>query len=222
MSELLPHIVVETQPKPDATVIWLHGLGANGHDFEPVVPELKLPAGSAVRFVFPHAPSMPVTINNGYVMPAWYDILEMTIDRKVDETQLRVSAQAVDKLIEAELAKGIASERIILAGFSQGGAVVEECALSFDKKLGGLLLLSTYFATKDSIQFAPQNRDIPILIHHGSADNVVPIELSRINEAKLKQEGYRVESQVYAMQHSVCPQQILHIGEWLKQRLALG
>lgn len=221
MSELLPHIVVETKPNPDATIIWLHGLGANGHDFEPVVPQLGLPASSAVRFIFPHAPALPVTVNGGHVMPAWYDLLEMTIDRKVDEAQLRVSSQAIAQFIDAELAKGIRSERIIIAGFSQGGAVAEETALSYGKRLGGLLLLSTYFATKNSIHLAEQNRDIPILIHHGNADAVVPMELSHINEATLIERGYQVARKIYAMPHAVCPEQILDIGVWLRQTLAL-
>ncbi|MCV6606525.1 MAG: alpha/beta hydrolase, partial [Porticoccaceae bacterium] len=119
----LRYIEIETAPNPTAAVIWLHGLGANGHDFEPVVPELKLPEGLSVRFIFPHAPEMPVTINGGYVMPAWYDILEMNIDRKVDTKQLRASADAVEKLVEQQIEQGIDSRNIILAGFSQGGAV---------------------------------------------------------------------------------------------------
>ncbi|MBX2857333.1 MAG: alpha/beta fold hydrolase [Cellvibrionaceae bacterium] len=221
MSELLPHIVVETKPNPDATVIWLHGLGANGHDFEPVVPQLGLPASSAVRFIFPHAPSMPVTINSGHVMPAWYDILEMNIDRKVDEAQLRISSRAIAQFIDAAIAEGISSERIIIAGFSQGGAVAQEAALSYGKKLGGLLLLSTYFATKNSIALAPQNREIPILIHHGNADAVVPVELSRINEASLIERGYKVARKIYSMPHAVCSEQIVAIGAWFRETLAL-
>jgi len=203
-------------------VIWLHGLGANGHDFEPIVPELGLPQNSAVKFIFPHAPSIPVTVNGGYVMPAWYDILEMSIERKVDETQLRASAQAIIKFVNKEIDSGIDSKRIILAGFSQGGAVAIEAALSFNQSLGGLLLLSTYFGTKDSIQFAPENKNIPILIHHGDFDPVVPLELSKVSENKLKQEGYQVATKTYPMEHSVCPPQITDIGEWLKICLQLS
>lgn len=216
MTNLLPHIEVETGPNPTASVIWLHGLGADGHDFEPIVPELKLPSDCAVRFIFPNAPAIPVTINGGYVMPAWYDILDMSIDRKVDESQLRKSAGAVVDFINHEMSRGVASERIIIAGFSQGGAVAIEAALSFDKKLAGVLLMSTYFATKDSIQLSPQNRDIKIAIHHGDFDPVVPIALSGVSEEKLKSEGYSVEIKTYPMEHSVCPEQIGDIGEWLK------
>jgi len=219
MTELLPHIEVETSANPTASVIWLHGLGADGHDFEPIVPELKLPSDCAVRFIFPHAPSIPVTINGGYVMPAWYDILDMSIDRKVDELQLRKSAAAVVDFINHEISRGIASERIIVAGFSQGGAVAIEAALSFNKKLAGLLLMSTYFATKDSIRFSAENRSIPIQIHHGDFDPVVPVSLSGITEQSLKSNGYSVSIQTYPMEHSVCPQQIGDIGQWLKNCL---
>ncbi|MBV1910306.1 MAG: dienelactone hydrolase family protein [Kangiellaceae bacterium] len=220
MGDLLSHITVETSSNPDATVIWLHGLGADGHDFEPIVPELNLPKDSAVRFIFPNAPSIPVTINGGYVMPAWYDILEMSIDRKVDDQQLRASANEIVKIINNEIALGIKSERIILAGFSQGGAVAIESALTFEKKLGGLLLMSTYFATKDTIEFSPQNRDIPVVIHHGDFDPVVPVTLSQVSEQKLKQENYQVSIRTYPMEHSVCSQQINDIGQWLAERLA--
>ncbi|MCW9015964.1 MAG: alpha/beta hydrolase, partial [Kangiellaceae bacterium] len=143
---LLPHIEIETSDNPVASVIWLHGLGADGNDFAPIVPELQLPSDLPVRFVFPHAPSISVTINNGFVMPAWYDILDMNIDRKVDETQLRASADQLDKFIENEMSRGIDSSKIIIAGFSQGGAVALEAALRQSNKLAGLLAMSTYFA----------------------------------------------------------------------------
>jgi phospholipase/carboxylesterase len=220
MTNLLPHIEVESGANPTASVILLHGLGANGHDFEPIVPELRLPSDLPVRFIFPHAPSMPVTINGGYVMPAWYDILEMSIDRKVDDVQLRKSASAVVDFINNEIARGIPSERIIIAGFSQGGAVAIEAALTFEQKLAGLLLMSTYFATKDSIQYSPQNSSIPVAIQHGDFDPVVPVQLSGITEQVLKQKGYAVDVTTYPMEHSVCPEQIIHIGEWIKNRLS--
>lgn len=220
MTNLLPHIEVESGSNPNASVIWLHGLGANGHDFEPIVPELKLGDDLPVRFIFPHAPNLPVTINGGYVMPAWYDILEMSIDRKVDTVQLRRSAAAVVDFINNEIARGIPSERIAIAGFSQGGAVAIEAALTFEKKLAGLLLMSTYFATKDSIQYSQQNATIPIAIQHGDFDPVVPVQLSEVTEQVLKQKGYAVEVATYPMEHAVCPEQILHIGEWLKARLS--
>ncbi len=221
MSKLLPHIQVETNPNPDATVIWLHGLGANGHDFEPIVAELGLPSDAKIRFIFPHAPSIPVTINSGYVMPAWYDILEMSIDREVDEKQLKVSAQAIIDFIENEIKGGIQSQRIIIAGFSQGGAVAIEAALSYQKKLAGLLLMSTYFATKDSIVLSKENQSISIEIQHGEFDQVVPISLSKVSEKILREKHYLVSVKNYPMEHSVCPQQINDIGKWLSACLKL-
>ncbi len=218
---LLPCIEIETNSNPDASVIWLHGLGADGHDFEPIVGQLGLPANAAIRFIFPNAPSIPVTINAGYVMPAWYDILEMSIDREVDEAQLRISSKAIVDFIENEIERGISSERIIVAGFSQGGAVAIEAALSYQKKLAGLLLMSTYFATKDSIKLAQENRTIPILIHHGSSDPVVPHSLSEVSKKLLESWEYKVENKSYPMEHAVCPQQIADINEWLIERLSL-
>ena len=140
---ILPHIEIEPPSTANATIIWLHGLGATGRDFEPVVPELNLPDNMAVRFIFPHAPEIPVTINGGYIMPAWYDILEMTLDRKVDEQQLRQSSAEVHAFIDREIERGIDSHRIIIAGFSQGGAVAFDAALTYPKPLAGLLALST-------------------------------------------------------------------------------
>jgi len=219
--KLLPHVEVETNVNPDATVIWLHGLGADGHDFEPIVRQLGLHKSAAVRFIFPHAPSMPVTINNGYVMPAWYDILEMSIEREVDEHQLRISASAIVGFINHEIERGIASERIVVAGFSQGGAVAFEVALSFPNRLGGLLALSTYFATKDSVNFHPNNQDLPIEIHHGDFDSIVPIVLADTSFELLSSKGYSTKLNTYPMEHSVCPQQIADISLWLVNILAL-
>ncbi len=216
---LLPHIELQVGSSPDASIIWLHGLGANGHDFEPIVPELRLPEELSARFIFPHAPNMPVTINNGYVMPAWYDILEMTIDRKVDEVQLRKSATEVVKFIENEVSRGIDPERIIIAGFSQGGAVALETLISYPKKLGGLLALSTYFATKDSIEWHQANQTTAIEIHHGIYDPVVPVALGQATHQLLQSKGYPVAFKTYPMEHSVCPPQIKDISSWLQQQL---
>ncbi|UTW45844.1 alpha/beta fold hydrolase [bacterium SCSIO 12696] len=212
---VIPYIQVETAPNPNAAVIWLHGLGASGHDFEPVVPELKLPQELAVRFVFPHAPEMPVTINGGYVMPAWYDILEMNIDRKVDAAQLRASADAVEKLVEQQVEQGIDSRNIILAGFSQGGAVAYELALRYGKPLGGLLALSTYFATADDIEFSEANKSLPIQIMHGTRDPVVPELLGQKANQLLRSKGYSVGYKTYPIEHNVSLPEILDIGEWL-------
>ncbi len=218
---LLPHLEVETQANPNASVIWLHGLGADGNDFKPIVPELRLPSSAAVRFIFPHAPSMPVTINNGFVMPAWYDILDMTIDRKVDEQQLRRSSAEVVKFIDNEIERGVSAERIIIAGFSQGGAVAFETVLSSSRKLGGLLAMSTYFATKDSIHFSEENQHTPVEIHHGVYDPVVPVALGQTSQQLLLSKGYSVNYKTYPMEHSVCPQQIGDIAAWLKTTLQL-
>lgn len=204
----------------DATVIWLHGLGANGHDFVPVVKELQLPESLPVRFIFPHAPTIPVTVNGGYVMPAWYDIYEMSLDRRVDTAQLEASAAAVQQLIEREIARGIAPRRIVLAGFSQGGAVVYQAALASDQPLGGLLVLSSYFATAQTIQANPASRSLPILIQHGTRDAVVPEQLGLAAKNLLTDRGYSVEYQQYPMEHTVCGPQIRAISEWLQWVLA--
>jgi len=214
MTTLLPHVEVETQPNPNASIIWLHGLGADGHDFEPIVDQLDLPTNAAIRFIFPHAPSLPVTINNGMVMPAWYDILEMSIERKVDQVQLKKSVDAIIDLIHHEIQRGISSERIIIAGFSQGGAVAFETALAFPQKLAGLLALSTYFATKDTITYHPANQKLPIVIHHGEYDPIVPFRLATDSSELLAANGYCVELKSYPMEHSVCRQQIADIRQW--------
>ncbi len=216
---LLPAIEFETSPNPDSTVVWLHGLGADGNDFAPIVPELKLPADLAVRFIFPHAPAIPVTINGGFVMPAWYDILEMDIDRKVDTAGLLESCQAIRDFVDRELDRGIDSKRIIIAGFSQGGAVAYQVALSYEKPLGGLLAMSTYFATADSIEYSTVNKTIPINIQHGVHDPVVPELLGKKAHTQLTELGYKVSYQNYPMEHSVCPQQIGDISAWLQTLL---
>jgi len=220
MSSELKTVEVETTPSPDAAVIWLHGLGANGHDFEPIVPELRLPAQMGVRFIFPHAPQIPVTINNGYVMPAWYDILEMSIDRKVDRVQLEASAAAVSHLIDREIERGIDSKRIIIAGFSQGGAVGYQVALTYPKPLGGLMPMSTYFATKDSIVTSEANQTLPIMVFHGTMDPVVPEALGQQAVALLNERNYSVNYQTYPMEHTVCMEQVTEISSWLQARLA--
>lgn len=219
---LLPAIIRETgnTDAVDAAVIWLHGLGADGSDFLPIIPELGLPADLSVRFIFPNAPSIPVTINQGFRMPAWYDIREMAIDRKVDEEQLRQSAAEVHKFVEAQIASGVPSERILLAGFSQGGAVVLEAGLSCEQTLGGILSLSSYFPTVESVRQSDANRSIPIKVCHGSADPVVPESLGKKAVADLERLGYSVQYSHYPMQHAVCPQEIADIAQWFKDKLA--
>lgn len=201
-------------------VFILHGLGADGHDFEPLVPALSLPKDANVRFIMPHAPRLPVTINGGMVMPAWYDILAMDLDRRVDEGQLKTSAERIQGLIREQVEQGIDSRRIIMAGFSQGGAVAYHATLSFPEPLGGLLALSTYFATADSIELADANRDIEIEVHHGNFDPVVPESLGRSGADRLKGLGYSVNYRQYPMAHALCPQQVSDIGQWLTQRLS--
>lgn len=217
---LLDCIEVEPTKPATAAVIWLHGLGASGHDFAGIVPELHLPESMAVRFIMPHAPQIPVTINNGYVMPAWYDIISMTLERELDEAQLLASSAAVSALIERELERGVASDKIVLAGFSQGGAVVYQAALSFGKPLAGLMALSTYFATADSIALSAANQSLPVLIHHGNRDGVVPELLGQRACEVLTDKGYSPQYQSYPMEHNVCPEQISDISTWLQKVLA--
>lgn len=204
----------------DACMIILHGLGADGSDFEPVAQMMPRPDDVRLRFIMPHAPRLAVTINGGMVMPAWYDILEMNLDRRVDEQQLRRSAQRIQAVIREQIAAGIDSRRILLAGFSQGGAVAYEAALSLDQPLGGLLAMSTYFATADSVSLAQANRELSIEIHHGNMDPVVPESLGRAAHARLESLGYSPRYRQYPMAHAVCPQQIADIGQWMTSRLA--
>ena len=215
----LPCVEINPEQTANRSVIWLHGLGADGNDFAPIVPHLQAPAGCHVRFVFPHAPQMPVTINGGMRMPAWYDILSMSIERKVDTEQLRASAAEIRKLIEREQERGVKPEHIILAGFSQGGAVAYETALSHSQRLGGLLALSTYLATYESISLSDANRDLPILIQHGNQDPVVPESLGKLAYNWLADQGYPAEFQSFAMQHQVCGEQIAAINTWLSKHL---
>lgn len=216
---LLPAIELETTPTPDSTVIWLHGLGADGNDFAPIVPELNLPAELAVRFIFPHAPTMPVTVNGGSVMPAWYDIMAMEIDREIDTAGLMQSAQAINAFISRELERGIDSKRVVIAGFSQGGAVAYQVALSHEKQLGGLLAMSTYLATADIITYSETNKTIPIQIQHGVYDPVVPEQLGRKSASQLTKQGYKANYQTYPMEHAVCLEQIGDISQWLQSIL---
>ena len=218
----LPCIEVETSStqRPDAAVIWLHGLGASGHDFQPIVPELQLPGDMAVHFVFPHAPSIPVTINGGLKMPAWYDILAMDIEREINEQQFQESVDATLALVEREIERGIASERIILAGFSQGGAIAYQAALSYDKPLAGLMTMSTYFATHKTITPHPANKNIPIHIFHGMYDPMVPETMGKQALAALEQMGYKPQYLSYPMEHEVCRQQIDDISAWLQKQLS--
>ncbi len=216
----LPCVEFQSNSKIGVTgaIIWLHGLGADGNDFVPVAKQLQLPAEQNIRFIFPHAPEIPVTINGGYVMPAWYDIFELSLDRKVDADQLRSSAKNVQDLIDREIERGLSSENIILAGFSQGGAVAYEAALTYPRPLGGLLTLSTYFATHESIVQNAANKNIPILIQHGTEDSVVDEILGQRAYQQLLDRGYKVRYQTYKMEHTLCIEQLNDVGEWLLER----
>ncbi len=219
---LLPVIELSTGHEPVATVIWLHGLGADGNDFVPVVKELALPPERAVRFVFPHAPMRPVTINAGYVMRAWYDILALdSLERRVDETGIRASQAAIEALIEKERERGMPAARVVLAGFSQGGAIALQTGLRHGERLLGILALSTYLPLADSLpsEAHAANRDVPIFMAHGTQDEVVPAAAAIRSRDKLRSLGYAVDWREYAMGHSVSMQEINDIGHWLRTRL---
>lgn len=215
-------VVLDPPTAPDAAVIWLHGLGADGFDFVPLVEELRLPPTMAVRFIFPHARPRPVTINNGFVMRAWYDITSLGPDRVEDEAGIRQSAEVVRSYVEKENARGIASERIVIAGFSQGGAIAFQAALRYPQRLGGVLALSTYLPLRESLakEATPANRDAPILICHGVRDPMVPAALGTASRDLLQSLGYPVEWKTYPMEHSVCMEEVLDISKWLQARLA--
>lgn len=202
-----------------ASVIWLHGLGADGNDFAPIVPQLNLSLDFGVRFIFPHAPAIPVTINSGYVMPAWYDIKQVDVDRHVDNEQLQESASRIHDLIDREIERGIQSTRIIVAGFSQGGAVSFEAALSYEQPLAGIMALSTYFATVGTIKINAIQQSIPILICHGEHDPVVSESLGKRSRASLEKLGFDPEYHSYPIEHSVCPQEIEDVGNWISRVL---
>ena len=202
-----------------ASIIWLHGLGADGNDFAPIVPQLNLSLDFGVRFIFPHAPAIPVTINSGYVMPAWYDIKQVDVDRHVDNEQLQESASRIHDLIDREIERGIQSTRIIVAGFSQGGAVSFEAALSYEQPLAGIMALSTYFATVGTIKINAIQQSIPILICHGEHDPVVSESLGKRSRASLEKLGFDPEYHSYPIEHSVCPQEIEDIGNWISRVL---
>ena len=205
---------LESGRNPQAAVIWLHGLGADGHDFEPIVPELRL--AGAVRFVFPHAPVRPVTLNAGMRMRAWYDIFQLGGGPE-DEAGVRASQRLLEDLIARETARGIPPARIVLAGFSQGGAIVLHTGLRHRERLAGILALSTYLPLAKSLpeEAAAANRDLPVFMAHGLYDDIIPIDRAQASRKRLEAAGYAVEWHEYPMPHSVCPPEIGDIAAFL-------
>jgi phospholipase/carboxylesterase len=222
MTQLLETIQIETAPNPTVSVIWMHGLGADGNDFAPIVRELNLTGCPAIRFIFPHAPTMPVTINGGYVMRAWYDILGADLIRREDETGLRKSQKSIEDLIANEKARGIPAERIVLAGFSQGCAMTLQTGLRYPEKLAGLMCLSGYLPLHTAVpeERHPANQATPIFMAHGEIDPVVPFPRAEQSREILKALDYNIEWHQYPMQHSVCIEEIGAIGNWLRKVLA--
>ncbi|HAF43598.1 MAG TPA: carboxylesterase [Gallionellaceae bacterium] len=228
MSSVLPNITLDTGSNPQHSIIWLHGLGADGEDFVPIAEEIALPV--AVRYIFPHAPMRPVTINGGYVMRAWYDILvgaasaeiADNIGRMEDAEGIRASQEEIERLIAQERQRGVAAKDIILAGFSQGGAVALHAGLRHKERLGGILALSTYLPLPKTLsaEVHASNRDTPIFMAHGEFDPVIPYAFGRASAEVLLEKDHPVDWHAYAMPHSVCPEEVEDIERWLKLRLA--
>ena len=219
MPALLP--CVEVGPNNSRhSIIWLHGLGADGHDFEPIVEELNI--SLPIRFIFPHAPNIPVTVNNGLNMPAWYDIRSAQIDQQQDEAGIQRSLQSVLALTAREIERGVKSENIILAGFSQGGAIALHTGLRYDKPLAGIMGLSTYLPVADNLEneLHQANKKTPIFLTHGTHDPIIPVHLAATTHACLQQLGYSAELKTYPMEHGVCPEEIDDISNWINSVLA--
>ena len=222
MSVLLDAVQIETAPAPRAAVVWMHGLGADGHDFEPIVPELDLPEGLPVRFVFPHAPMRPVTINGGAVMRAWYDVSGLGGMRREDAPGVRESQRAIEALVAREKARGVAAASIVLAGFSQGGAMALQAGLRHPERLAGLLVLSSFLPLPDTVaaEAHAANRDVPIFMAHGVGDPMIPLARARDSRDRLAALGYRIEWHEYAIPHSVSAEEIADVSEWLRRVLS--
>ena len=218
-----PHpdpIVIDTGPSPKGCVIWLHGLGADGHDFEPIVPELRLGADLPLRFIFPHAPIRPVTLNGGMAMRAWYDIISLGGGVE-DEPGIRASGQALAELLDAPICLGLGAARTVFAGFSQGGAIALQAGLRLPSRLAGILALSTYLPIASTLpgERSTANADCPILMIHGTHDPVIALDRAQASRERLESLGYPVQWQTYPMQHSVCAEEIALISRWLRERL---
>ncbi|HET9049194.1 MAG TPA: dienelactone hydrolase family protein [Chiayiivirga sp.] len=209
-----------TGPEPEWSVIWLHGLGADGHDFAPIVPELVRPHWPALRFVFPHAPVAPVTINGGMRMRSWYDILGFDPHSPQDEVGIRTSVQRVEQLIAREVARGIPSHRIVLAGFSQGGAIVLNAGVRHGARLAGIVALSTYLPLAETLtdESSTANRATPIFMAHGDLDPVIALARADASRAVLQAAGYALQWRRYRMQHAVCAEEIADLSAWFEDR----
>jgi phospholipase/carboxylesterase len=221
-SDLLDCIELETGPRPDAAVIWLHGLGADGNDFVPIVQEFRLPAALSVRFVFPHAPVRPVTLNNGFRMRAWYDIAPGDFTNRADIAGVRGSQAQLEALVAREAARGIASRRIVLAGFSQGGVIALYTGIRHAERLAAIVALSTYVVHPDKLveEGTAANRDIPIFMAHGTADPMIRLEWAEASRRALEAAGYAVEWHTYPMPHSVVWEEVEAISAFLTRVLA--
>ena len=218
---LLPTVETETAAHPVYSIIWLQGLGADGHDFAPIVPELVAPQWPAIRFVFPHAPVRPVTINNGMAMRAWYDIYGFDAHAPQDDAGIRASIAEVEALIAREQERGVSSERILLAGFSQGGAIALAAGLRHARKLAGIIALSTYLplAPTLAVERSTANAGVPIFWGHGTFDPVVALQRGVESRAALEALGYAVQWHTYPMPHAVCPDEIADLRRWIGERL---
>jgi phospholipase/carboxylesterase len=214
-------VVLNPPTAPIATVIWLHGLGADGSDFVPIVDELRLPASLPVRFIFPHAATRPVTINNGFVMRAWYDIKGFGPERAEDDVGVRESEGVVKKYIEQQIAQGIPANKIVIAGFSQGGAIALQTGVRYPERLAGIMALSTYLPLRTTVEAeaSAANRDVPILMCHGTHDAVVNMMMGQASRDVLQKLGYRIDWRTYPMEHSVCMEEVMDISKWLQARL---
>jgi phospholipase/carboxylesterase len=221
--ELLPAVEIETGPQPTHAVIWLHGLGADGHDFEPIVGEFDRARLPPTRFVFPHAPMRPVTVNAGYVMRAWYDIVSLDFeDSREDPAGVRESANQVEALVAREHRRGIPDPRIVLAGFSQGGAIALHTGLRHPGRLAGILALSTYLPLADTLEreAAPANLEVPIFMAHGEQDGVIPYAFAAQSGHFLQAQGYPLEWRGYQLEHGVSPEELRDVEAWLAKVLA--
>ena len=216
---LLPTVEFETGISPIYSILWMHGLGADGNDFVPIVRELNLPPSIPVRFIFPHAPMRPVAVNGGLVMRAWYDIAHSDLSQREDETGLRNSQQAIAALINREKERGISPKNIVLAGFSQGGAMALQSGLRYPEKLAGIMALSCYLPLAQMLvaEAHRANSTTPIFMAHGNHDPIIPITLAAASKQQLLESGYAVEWHVYPMAHSVCVEEITDIGKWLNR-----